>query len=96
MSKSAYVRNEVAKGQTRDHECHAKGCKKQVPPALLMCAKHWKMVPKDIQRRIWEHYQPGQERFEKRPTKAYFEAFREAVDAVHAIESASKKQGDLF
>jgi hypothetical protein len=80
--KVSHVRREVRKGQTRDHECHATGCTKQVPPAYLMCGKHWKMVPADIQRRIWQHYQAGQERGDARPTEEYFEAFHAAINAV--------------
>lgn len=25
-----------------------------------MCAKHWRMVPYKIQRRVWSNYRPGQ------------------------------------
>jgi hypothetical protein len=25
-----------------------------------MCAKHWRMVPKKIQERVWAHYREGQ------------------------------------
>jgi hypothetical protein len=91
-AKVSHVRREVRKGQTRDHECHAKGCSRQVPPALLMCARHWKMVPRNIQKAIWTHYQTGQEKGESRPTPEYMQAFKAAVDAVAQVES---KQGAL-
>jgi hypothetical protein len=94
--KAAHVRREVRKGQPRAHECHAKGCTTQVPPALLMCAKHWRMVPQALKNRIWDTYQPGQERGNVEPTDAYFEAQREAVEAVaKAEESKQSKQGRL-
>lgn len=42
------------------HYCHARGCKRVVPPEMLMCGSHWRMVPKIIQRDVWAHYRPGQ------------------------------------
>ncbi len=63
------------------HECHAKGCNVQVPPALLMCLRHWRMVPRAIQRRVWATYVHGQE-IRKDPTPEYMEAQQAAVDAV--------------
>lgn len=27
---------------------------------MFMCYKHWRMVPKDLQRMIWKYYRPGQ------------------------------------
>jgi hypothetical protein len=35
------------------HTCHAEGCEVAVPPKLLMCLKHWRMVPKHLQREVW-------------------------------------------
>lgn len=43
------------------HHCHARGCNMKVPPRMLMCKRHWFMVPKAIRDEIWEHYQTGQE-----------------------------------
>lgn len=37
---------------------------------MLMCLRHWRMVPKVLQNAIWEHYRPGQE-VDKRPTEEY-------------------------
>ena len=91
-AKVSHVRRETRKGQSRDHECHAKGCTRQVPPALFMCAKHWKMVPKEIQRRVWQAYQVGQERGDVLPTREYIAVQREAVEAV---EKAESRQGRL-
>ncbi len=59
------------------HTCHADNCKKEVPPKMFMCLAHWKMVPKDMQRNIWHHYRPGQER-DKRPTINYLKATKMA------------------
>lgn len=57
-SKADYVRK--AK-QTREHDCHWPGCGKQVPPAMWGCLKHWKMLPRVLQLKIWAAYKPGQE-----------------------------------
>jgi len=42
------------------HTCHARDCGEPVPPELLMCRKHWRMVPRNIQRAVWAAYRPGQ------------------------------------
>lgn len=63
------------------HTCHAIDCEKSVPPKLLMCLKHWRMVPKAIQILVWQHYVPGQETT-KNPTAEYMKVQRKAVIAV--------------
>lgn len=80
-NKVAHVRREAARGPTGNHPCHAIGCPKHIPPAYLMCAEHWRMVPADLQRQIWRTYRAGQE-IDKRPSGAYLEAQRAAVLAV--------------
>ena len=67
------------------HRCHAEGCEKQVPPKMLMCLRHWRMVPKTLQARIWATYRPGQE-VDKRPSAEYMAAQKAAVDAVASAE----------
>ena len=51
--KRAYVKSQP---QTREHTCHWPGCKKQVPPAMWGCKKHWFMLPKHLRDRIWAAY----------------------------------------
>ena len=63
------------------HICHAEGCEVEVPPRLLMCARHWRMVPVAIQRAVWATYVPGQE-IRKDPTSEYL---RVAFEAIHAV-----------
>lgn len=63
------------------HLCHARGCGVPIPPHLLMCLRHWRMVPIDIQRRVWKHYRKGQE-IDKRPSPEYLEVMKEAIGAV--------------
>lgn len=64
-----------------DHTCHAIACGKPVKPELLMCGKHWRLVPKDLQINVWRHYRPGQEKT-KVVTREYMEARRQAICAV--------------
>lgn len=70
------------------HHCHAKNCPKVVPPSKLMCLKHWRMVPAEIQRAVWATYRPGQES-DKKPSREYLEAARAAINAVAAKEAAN-------
>ena len=75
---------EVPKDQ-REHTCHAYGCSRRVHPRLLMCLRHWKMVPQAIQRNIWKYYRPGQE-IDKHPSDEYILVQRAAVWAVYVAE----------
>ena len=68
------------------HHCHAKKCKVPVKPELLMCYKHWKMVPKEIQNRVWKYYRPGQ-CDDKKPSKEWIDAANDAIDAVWRFEN---------
>lgn len=68
------------------HCCHAKNCSVEVKPELLMCFKHWKMVPKAIQLKVWKHYRPGQ-CDDKKPSKEWFEAAHQAINAVAVKET---------
>lgn len=56
--KVAYV---VRQPQSRFHRCHFPACEEQVPPAMFMCATHWRMIPRNLQRKIWHTYEIGQE-----------------------------------
>lgn len=67
------------------HLCHAAGCPREVPPHLLMCGTHWRMVPYPLQRDVWRHYRSGQEA-DKQPSDAYLTAARAAIDAVAEVE----------
>jgi hypothetical protein len=75
-----------------EHTCHAEGCERRVPPKMLMCARHWRMVPRVIQRDVWAQYQPGQERMDGTAgvTHDYLDAARAAVEAVATIEEVER------
>lgn len=78
------------------HVCHAKGCSVPVPPKLLMCRKHWRLVPRALQRQVWAHYRAGQE-IDKRPTMEYLDVADEAIRAVAKKEGLLKPaQEELF
>jgi hypothetical protein len=68
-----------------EHLCHAEGCTLAVPPRLLMCRRHWRMVPSSLQNDVWRQYRPGQET-DKRPSLAYQRAAEAAIAAVAALE----------
>lgn len=80
------------------HRCHAKNCKKEVPPSLFMCFQHWKMVPKPLQAEVWKHYRPGQE-IDKNPTNEYLQVTEGAIDHVYRLEALlliGVDEGDLI
>jgi hypothetical protein len=67
------------------HYCHAAGCPVEVAPKMLMCAHHWRMVPKTMQWKVWSTYRKGQE-VTKDPSVAYAEAAMTAVRHVATLE----------
>jgi hypothetical protein len=72
------------------HRCHAVRCEKEVPPKLLMCLTHWRMVPRRLQRLVWKHYRPGQE-IDKRPTREYLDVMKRAIRAVSMVEQIERE-----
>lgn len=60
------------------HNCHAEGCQRSVPPRMFACLAHWRALPSRVQRAIWTHYRPGQER-DKGPSAAYMAVQQYAV-----------------
>lgn len=70
------------------HHCHAVGCNTVVPPKLLMCPRHWRLVPGALQAAVWKTYAPGQE-IRKDPTDAYIHAAKAAIAFVYKHEIAS-------
>lgn len=74
----------------QEHHCHAHECATPVKPELLMCAKHWRMVPKRIQRLVWKYYRPGQ-CDDKSPSIEWLEAARQAMVHVMDIEMEQGK-----
>jgi hypothetical protein len=69
------------------HRCHALGCTIEVPPRMLMCRRHWFLVPKALRDRVWATYRAGQER-SKDPSREYLEAADAAIRAVAVKEKS--------
>lgn len=69
-----------------EHHCHARNCTTPVKPELLMCLKHWRMVPKKLQQEVWKHYRPGQ-CDDKEPSEEWFKAADAAILAVFEKEN---------
>lgn len=68
------------------HHCHAEACRTTVPPRMLMCATHWRMVPKKDRDLVWTLYRPGQE-ISKDPTMEYL------AHVMYCIDVVAKKEG---
>lgn len=71
---------------SRHHDCHALNCDTAVPPRMHMCARHWRMVPRKLQRALWAAYVPGQER-RMDPTADYLNA------AANCVRSVAEQEG---
>ena len=69
----------------RPHACHARGCGTPVKPELLMCLRHWRVVPRAIQRAVWAAYRPGQ-CDDKAPSRAWLKAADAAIGFVARAE----------
>lgn len=71
------------------HHCHAAACKRSVPPEMLMCYRHWKMVPRALQLAVWRTYRDGQCE-DLDISHSYAEAAKAAVMAVAVKEGVDK------
>ena len=80
--KGKYVRAETRFPSPRPHFCHVPGCKSEVHPAYLMCRPHWKKVPAELQRQVWQAFSPGQEKGQTAVTPEYLAAAKAAIAAV--------------
>lgn len=67
------------------HECHASGCTREIAPRLLMCKRHWCMVPRGMRIAVLTSYLRGQE-IDKRPSAAWVHAAKCAIEVVAAHE----------
>lgn len=67
------------------HHCHAMGCEVPVPARLLMCRRHWFMVPAPMRGAVLRHFRPGQ-CDDKKPSRAWLEAAIAAVKHVATVE----------
>ena len=63
------------------HICHARNCTVPIHQTMLMCRRHWFMVPKPLRHAVWRNYRPGQEQ-DKEPTIGWLDAAHAAIEAV--------------
>jgi len=77
------------------HQCHARNCTAHCKPAWLMCSKHWRMVPKHLQREVWRHYVVGQCDLKPPPTEEWHKAADMAIKEVYHIEKQARDKADL-
>ena len=75
------------------HLCHAWGCQTEINPHLFMCLKHWKMLPRFLQKEIWHHYRPGQEE-DKQPSQEYREVARVCKEVISIREVLPDPEGE--
>lgn len=71
------------------HTCHAIGCDVPVPPRMLMCRRHWFMVPKALRDAVWDAYVVGQE-VRKDPSDEWLDAAEAAIHAVAEREGLNR------
>lgn len=90
------------------HHCAANGCQREIPPRLLMCITHWRMVPAPMQREVRATYREWLAKAPRASSCAVMPsliAYRNAVAA--AVAAVENKQlahlaktnaidGDLF
>jgi hypothetical protein len=76
------------------HACHARRCAINVKPELLMCFRHWRMVPSDIQSVVWKSYRPGQ-CDNKRPSEEWHEAADAAIGFIAVREGESVRASEI-
>lgn len=74
------------------HACHARGCTVVVRPEMLMCLKHWRMVPKEQQQAVWQHYRRGQ-CADRMPSQEWHQAADAAIKTV--FEKEARKRASL-
>jgi hypothetical protein len=67
------------------HPCRADECSEQVEAKHAMCLRHWRMVPKDLQRALYRAYRIGTD-------SAYTLALNAAIAAVAAREEEARGQ----
>jgi hypothetical protein len=61
------------------HECPASLCTEQIGPGLLICPRHWRLVPAAVRRAVWIAWRRGT----GAGTPAHRSAIRLAIAAVN-------------
>lgn len=61
------------------HDCPANECERQVASHMLMCGRHWRMVPQPLRRAVWAAWRNGA----GAGTPEHRAAIRRAIEAVN-------------
>lgn len=61
------------------HKCPLDCCKAQLPTHILMCSRHWGIVPPNLKRAVYASWNRGN------PTSDYLETRAEAVRSVNLV-----------
>ena len=77
-----------------EHTCHARGCNKTCKPQLLMCYKHWCMVPQKLRNAVYEHYREGQ-CDDKDPSEEWHIAANAAIGYVAALDGQPLRMDEV-
>lgn len=67
------------------HHCHVNKCQTTCAPSMLMCSKHWAMVPVSLRMPVVSNYRSGQ-CADRRPSKEWLKAARAALNHVAKLE----------
>lgn len=63
-------------------------CEAQVPDTMLMCARHWRQVPRDLQRAVYRAWRARQAELDVGPAfRGHLQACEDAIAAVEDRES---------
>lgn len=71
------------------HRCHAIDCTVVVPPRMLLCRRHWAMVPAELRAPVERHYRRGQ-CDDRRPSAAWVAAAARARAHVARVEGKER------
>jgi hypothetical protein len=63
------------------HRCPRKGCNYRVRRSQLACPRHWALVDRQTQRRVYAAYRSGDR-------EAHTAAVRDAIDEINTPEQA--------
>ncbi len=62
-----------------EHKCHAIGCETPCKPEMLMCKRHWTMLPNPRKRSVLREYKAGQCNLNPIPSEQWHDAADAAI-----------------
>ena len=68
-----------------NHKCPIDSCTHQLPHHILMCSRHWGMVPPSLKRAVYATWNRGN------PTPDYLATRAEAVRSVNLVLGGNSK-----